>query len=96
MLCVQRALLGYSYAPFFFQVMDASKCFEKQVPSALSLQLAAYYYSLQIYVRLVPCFQDQCHPLYRVSPLGCVTPARLAVLLPVGPLGRCLHASHVP
>lgn len=51
------------------QVLDANKCFEKQPHSALSLQLAAYYYSLQIYTRLTPCFRDKCHPLYRVSPL---------------------------
>lgn len=50
-----------------FQVLDANSCFEKQPPSALSLQLAAYYYSLQIYSRLVPCFKDKCSPLYRVS-----------------------------
>lgn len=52
---------------FDFKVLDANSCFEKQPPSALSLQLAAYYYSLQIYSRLVPCFKDQCSPLYRVS-----------------------------
>lgn len=51
-------------------MLDANKCFEKQSPSALSLQLAAYYYSLQIYARLAPCFRDKCHPLYRVSPHG--------------------------
>ncbi|CAO2605019.1 NBAS subunit of NRZ tethering complex [Lemmus lemmus] len=49
-------------------VLDANKCFEKQAHSALSLQLAAYYYSLQIYARLAPCFRDKCHPLYRVDP----------------------------
>ncbi|KAM9317014.1 NBAS subunit of NRZ tethering complex [Gastrophryne carolinensis] len=50
------------------QVLDANKCFEKQSHSALSLQLAAYYYSLQIYAHLAPCFKDKCHPLYRVDP----------------------------
>uniref|UniRef100_A0A452VGD1 NBAS subunit of NRZ tethering complex n=1 Tax=Ursus maritimus TaxID=29073 RepID=A0A452VGD1_URSMA len=49
-------------------VLDANKCFEKQAHSALSLQLAAYYYSLQIYARLAPCFRDKCHPLYRADP----------------------------
>lgn len=56
--------------PFFcpsFQVLDANRCFEKQCHSALSLQLAAYYYSLQIYTRLVPCFKDKNHTLYQVS-----------------------------
>ncbi|KAK7811902.1 hypothetical protein U0070_001955, partial [Myodes glareolus] len=48
-----------------FPVLDANRCFEKQAHSALSLQLAAYYYSLQIYARLAPCFRDKCHPLYR-------------------------------
>lgn len=56
---------------FFFhpymQVLDANKCFEKQCHSALSLQLAAYYYSLQIYSRLLPCFKDKNHTLYQVS-----------------------------
>uniref|UniRef100_A0A669QNV1 NBAS subunit of NRZ tethering complex n=1 Tax=Phasianus colchicus TaxID=9054 RepID=A0A669QNV1_PHACC len=27
-----------------------------------------YYYSLQIYARLAPCFKDKCHPLYRADP----------------------------
>uniref|UniRef100_A0A8C1T569 NBAS subunit of NRZ tethering complex n=1 Tax=Cyprinus carpio TaxID=7962 RepID=A0A8C1T569_CYPCA len=53
---------------FLFQVLDANTCFEKQPPSALSLQLAAYYYSLQIYSRLAPCFKDKCSPLYRADP----------------------------
>uniref|UniRef100_A0A3Q1NAM6 NBAS subunit of NRZ tethering complex n=1 Tax=Bos taurus TaxID=9913 RepID=A0A3Q1NAM6_BOVIN len=48
--------------------MYANKCFEKQSHSALSLQLAAYYYSLQIYAQLAPCFRDKCHPLYRADP----------------------------
>uniref|UniRef100_A0A673GLC1 NBAS subunit of NRZ tethering complex n=1 Tax=Sinocyclocheilus rhinocerous TaxID=307959 RepID=A0A673GLC1_9TELE len=52
---------------FLFQVLDANTCFEKQPPSALSLLLAAYYYSLQIYSRLASCFKDKCSPLYRVS-----------------------------
>uniref|UniRef100_A0AAY5KHE6 Neuroblastoma-amplified sequence N-terminal domain-containing protein n=1 Tax=Esox lucius TaxID=8010 RepID=A0AAY5KHE6_ESOLU len=51
-----------------FQVLDANRCFEKQSHSALSLQLAAFYYSLQIYTRLAPCFKDRTHPLYRVDP----------------------------
>ncbi|GAB1297311.1 Neuroblastoma-amplified sequence [Apodemus speciosus] len=50
------------------EVLDANRCFEKQAHSALSLQLAAYYYSLQIYARLTPCFRDKCHPLYRADP----------------------------
>lgn len=48
------------------QVLDANRCFEKQCPSALSLQLAAYYYSLQIYSLLTPCFKDKKHTLYQV------------------------------
>ncbi|XP_028652676.1 NBAS subunit of NRZ tethering complex [Erpetoichthys calabaricus] len=50
------------------QVMDANKCFEKQAHSALSLQLAAYYYALQIYAHLAPCFKDKCHILYKADP----------------------------
>lgn len=49
------------------QVLDANRCFEKQCHSALSLQLAAYYYSLQIYSLLIPCFKDKNHTLYQVS-----------------------------
>nr|XP_045004804.1 neuroblastoma-amplified sequence isoform X1 [Jaculus jaculus] len=60
--------LALAYLLALPQVLDANKCFEKQSHSALSLQLAAYYYSLQIYARLVPCFRDKCHPLYRVDP----------------------------
>ncbi|XP_050999438.1 NBAS subunit of NRZ tethering complex [Acomys russatus] len=60
--------LALAYLLALPQVLDANKCFEKQTHSALSLQLAAYYYSLQIYSRLAPCFRDKCHPLYRVDP----------------------------
>uniref|UniRef100_A0ACB8GDS8 Uncharacterized protein n=1 Tax=Sphaerodactylus townsendi TaxID=933632 RepID=A0ACB8GDS8_9SAUR len=59
--------LSLAYLLALPQVVDANKCFEKQPPSALSLQLASYYYSLQIYAHLAPCFKDKCHPLYRVS-----------------------------
>ncbi|XP_054977538.1 NBAS subunit of NRZ tethering complex [Sorex araneus] len=60
--------LALSYLLALPQVLDANRCFEKQSHSALSLQLAAYYYSLQIYSRLAPCFRDECHPLYRADP----------------------------
>ncbi|XP_006869532.1 PREDICTED: neuroblastoma-amplified sequence-like, partial [Chrysochloris asiatica] len=60
--------LALAYLLALPQVLDANKCFEKQSHSALSLQLAAYYYSLQIYARLAPCFRDKCHPLYRADP----------------------------
>ncbi|XP_032209160.1 neuroblastoma-amplified sequence isoform X3 [Mustela erminea] len=60
--------LGLAYLLALPQVLDANKCFEKQAHSALSLQLAAYYCSLQIYSRLAPCFKDRCHPLYRADP----------------------------
>ncbi|XP_045142533.1 neuroblastoma-amplified sequence, partial [Echinops telfairi] len=60
--------LALAYLLALPQVLDANKCFEKQSHSALSLQLAAYYYSLQIYARLAPCFSDKCHPLYRADP----------------------------
>ncbi|XP_062857972.1 NBAS subunit of NRZ tethering complex [Trichomycterus rosablanca] len=60
--------LALAYLLALPQVLDANSCFEKQPPSALSLQLAAYYYSLQIYSRLVPCFKNKCSPLYRADP----------------------------
>uniref|UniRef100_A0A3Q1MF39 NBAS subunit of NRZ tethering complex n=1 Tax=Bos taurus TaxID=9913 RepID=A0A3Q1MF39_BOVIN len=60
--------LALAYLLALPQVLDANKCFEKQSHSALSLQLAAYYYSLQIYAQLAPCFRDKCHPLYRADP----------------------------
>ncbi|XP_036290535.1 neuroblastoma-amplified sequence isoform X3 [Pipistrellus kuhlii] len=60
--------LALAYLLALPQVLDANQCFEKQSRSALSLQLAAYYYSLQIYARLAPCFRDKCHPLYRADP----------------------------
>ncbi|XP_066242241.1 NBAS subunit of NRZ tethering complex [Saccopteryx leptura] len=60
--------LALAYLLALPQVLDANRCFEKQARSALSLQLAAYYYSLQIYAHLAPCFRDQCHPLYRADP----------------------------
>ncbi|KAM4772461.1 NBAS subunit of NRZ tethering complex [Rhinophrynus dorsalis] len=60
--------LSVAYLLALPQVVDANKFFEKQSHSALSLQLAAYYYSLQIYAHLAPCFKDKCHPLYRADP----------------------------
>ncbi|XP_051954373.1 NBAS subunit of NRZ tethering complex [Xyrauchen texanus] len=60
--------LALAYLLALPQVLDANLCFEKQPPSALSLQLATYYYSVQIYSRLAPCFKDKCSPLYRVDP----------------------------
>ncbi|XP_036438220.1 neuroblastoma-amplified sequence isoform X2 [Colossoma macropomum] len=61
-------MLALAYLLALPQVLDANSCFEKQPPSALSLQLAAYYYSLQIYSRLAPCFKDKCSALYRADP----------------------------
>ncbi|XP_015206508.2 NBAS subunit of NRZ tethering complex isoform X1 [Lepisosteus oculatus] len=60
--------LALAYLLSLPQVLDANKCFDKQSHSALSLQLAAYYYALQIYTRLAPCFKDKCHTLYRADP----------------------------
>uniref|UniRef100_G3PAX7 NBAS subunit of NRZ tethering complex n=1 Tax=Gasterosteus aculeatus aculeatus TaxID=481459 RepID=G3PAX7_GASAC len=61
-------MLALSYLLALPQVLDANRCFEKQCPSALSLQLAAYYYSLQIYSLLTPCFKDKKHTLYQADP----------------------------
>ncbi|KAI4801679.1 hypothetical protein KUCAC02_019557, partial [Chaenocephalus aceratus] len=61
-------MLALSYLLALPQVLDANRCFEKQCHSALSLQLAAYYYSLQIYSRLIPCFKDKNHALYQADP----------------------------
>ncbi|KAG5277190.1 hypothetical protein AALO_G00114610 [Alosa alosa] len=60
--------LALAYLLALPQVLDANSCFEKQPASALSLQLASYYYSLQIYSRLASCFTNAKHPLYRVDP----------------------------
>ncbi|XP_063110384.1 NBAS subunit of NRZ tethering complex isoform X3 [Cavia porcellus] len=68
--------LALAYLLALPQVLDANRCFEKQAHSALSLQLAVYYYSLQIYAHLAPGFSDKCHPLYRADPkevIGMVT-----------------------
>ncbi|KAM9782609.1 NBAS subunit of NRZ tethering complex [Neosynchiropus ocellatus] len=61
-------MLALSYLLALPQVLDANKCFEKQCHSALSLQLASYYYSLQIYTRLMPCFENKNHALYQSDP----------------------------
>lgn len=65
--------LACPYICSYLQVLDANRCFDKQCHSALSLQLAAYYYSLQIYSRLMPCFKDKNHTLYQVSVFVCMT-----------------------
>ncbi|XP_056284465.1 NBAS subunit of NRZ tethering complex isoform X3 [Pseudoliparis swirei] len=61
-------MLALSYLLALPQVLDANRCFEKQCHSALTLQLAAYYYSLQIYSLLLPCFKDKNHTLYQADP----------------------------
>uniref|UniRef100_A0A8C2ZUS6 NBAS subunit of NRZ tethering complex n=1 Tax=Cyclopterus lumpus TaxID=8103 RepID=A0A8C2ZUS6_CYCLU len=61
-------MLALSYLLALPQVLDANRCFEKQCHSALTLQLAAYYYSLQIYSLLIPCFKDKNHTLYQADP----------------------------
>uniref|UniRef100_A0A8C4NHH4 NBAS subunit of NRZ tethering complex n=1 Tax=Dicentrarchus labrax TaxID=13489 RepID=A0A8C4NHH4_DICLA len=61
-------MLALSYLLALPQVLDANRCFEKQCHSALSLQLAAYYYSLQIYSYLTPCFKNKNHTLYQADP----------------------------
>uniref|UniRef100_A0A3Q3K2P3 Neuroblastoma-amplified sequence N-terminal domain-containing protein n=1 Tax=Monopterus albus TaxID=43700 RepID=A0A3Q3K2P3_MONAL len=61
-------MLALSYLLALPQVLDANRCFEKQCHSALSLQLAAYYYSLHICSRLIPCFKDKNHALYQADP----------------------------
>uniref|UniRef100_A0A8K9X1G2 NBAS subunit of NRZ tethering complex n=1 Tax=Oncorhynchus mykiss TaxID=8022 RepID=A0A8K9X1G2_ONCMY len=60
--------LSLAYLLALPQVLDANRCFEMQSHSALSLQLAAYYYSLQIYNHLVPCLKANTHTLYRADP----------------------------
>ncbi|XP_068609705.1 NBAS subunit of NRZ tethering complex [Brachionichthys hirsutus] len=65
-------MLALSYLLALPQVLDANKCFEKQRHSALSLQLAAYYYSLQICSLLKPCFSDKSHTLYQADPKALV------------------------
>ncbi|XP_031960030.1 neuroblastoma-amplified sequence isoform X3 [Corvus moneduloides] len=60
--------LSLAYLLALPQVVDANKCFEKHLHSALCLQLASYYYSLQIYARLAPCSMNKCHPIYRADP----------------------------
>lgn len=61
-------MLALSYLLALPQVLDANKCFEKQCHSALTLQLASYYYSLQIYSHLSPCFKNKNHTLYQADP----------------------------
>ncbi|XP_060709523.1 NBAS subunit of NRZ tethering complex isoform X1 [Hemiscyllium ocellatum] len=60
--------LALAYLLALPQIVDATKCFEKQPHSALSLQFAGYYYALQIYIRLSPCFKEKCHSIYRADP----------------------------
>uniref|UniRef100_A0A4W4GXW6 Neuroblastoma-amplified sequence n=1 Tax=Electrophorus electricus TaxID=8005 RepID=A0A4W4GXW6_ELEEL len=60
--------LALAYLLALPQVLDADVCLEQQCPSALALQMASYYYSLQIYSRLAPCVKDQCSTLYRADP----------------------------
>uniref|UniRef100_A0A8C0W816 Neuroblastoma-amplified sequence n=1 Tax=Castor canadensis TaxID=51338 RepID=A0A8C0W816_CASCN len=49
---ITRSVMDYSDVNFF----------------SIELILSSYYYSLQIYARLTPCFRDKCHPLYMADP----------------------------
>ena len=52
----------------FSQSTNAYECFEKLPNSALTLQLASYYYALQVYSLLSPQAEDAQASLYLHAP----------------------------
>ena len=54
--------------PLFPQPLEADKCFEKIPHSALSLQLAAYYYAVQVAARIQPTKAAKESAIYGVAP----------------------------
>jgi hypothetical protein len=53
---------------FFFQSTNAYECFEKLPSSVFTLQLASYYYALQVYSLLSPHVDDTQASLYLHPP----------------------------
>ena len=51
-----------------FQALDADKCFEKSPRTAISLEIAAYYYAIQIYCRLDSDSTPELKPVYTQDP----------------------------
>ncbi|XP_072167418.1 NBAS subunit of NRZ tethering complex-like [Diadema setosum] len=61
--------LGLAYLMALPNPLDADQCFERIPRSALSLQLAAYFYASQVAVRLQPSkVPDSSSPVYGASP----------------------------
>ena len=52
----------------YFQPLDAEQCFKKRPTTAMSLQLAMYYYALQIYRSLPVESVPHPDPAYLHSP----------------------------
>lgn len=52
-----------------FQALEAEKCFESFPNTYITLQLAVYYYSLQIYTSVKPVIEDEPCTLYKHDPL---------------------------
>ena len=57
-----------TYFPIF-QPTEADRCFEDHPKTDISLQLAIYYYALQIYSSVRPCNDPDLHPLYSHPPI---------------------------
>ena len=51
------------------QPTDADRCFEEHPKTDISLQLAIYYYALQIYSSVKPCTKPDISAIYTHSPL---------------------------
>ena len=52
-----------------FQPTDADRCFEEHPKTDISLQLAIYYYALQIYSSVKPCSRPDIYSLYTHPPI---------------------------
>ena len=68
--CNDVAWYNVSIKEFYvFQPTDADRCFEDHPKTDISLQLAIYYYALQIYSSVRPCSGPDLHPLYTHPPV---------------------------
>ncbi|ESP01249.1 hypothetical protein LOTGIDRAFT_212786 [Lottia gigantea] len=60
--------LGLAYLLALPHVMESSKCFEEFPSTAISLQLAVYYYALQVYSHIKPNTDPHQYSLYQHDP----------------------------
>ena len=62
----------HTFILYFLQPLEAEKTLDKNLGSAVSLQLAAYYYAIQIYSQLEAASPPHVKPAYHYDPMELV------------------------